>query len=202
MNRREFLHRSSVGLGVAASGSASLEAQSGARAVVVASSNGVAATELAMKLMRRGVDTLEAVVEGVGLVEADPEDTSVGYGGLPNERGVVQLDSSVMHGPTRGAGGVAALENIVHPARVAKAVMENTDHILLVGKGALTHDASADDHNVNPWHNHEGLSFGVNVCVGQLLRRGAAGFQKLFVRFLEIAHKRFERFITSRIAAL
>ena len=90
-----------------------------------------------MKLMRRGVDTLEAVVEGVGLVEADPEDTSVGYGGLPNERGVVQLDSSVMHGPTRGAGGVAALENIVHPARVARAVMENTDHVLLVGKGAL-----------------------------------------------------------------
>ena len=137
MNRREFLQSSSVGLGVAASGSVSLEAQSEASAVVIASSNGLAATARTMKLMRRGVDTLEAVVEGVGLVEADPEDTSVGYGGLPNERGVVQLDSSVMHGPTRGAGGVAALENIVHPARVARAVMENTDHVLLVGKGAL-----------------------------------------------------------------
>ena len=137
MNRREFLQSSSAGLGVVAAGSASLEAQGEARAVVIASSNGLAATELAMKLMRRGVDTLEAVVEGVGLVEADPEETSVGYGGLPNERGIVQLDSSVMHGPTRGAAGVAALENIVHPARVARAVMENTDHVLLVGKGAL-----------------------------------------------------------------
>ena len=104
---------------------------------VIASANGLQATERAMSLMRRGRDTLDAVVEGVGLVEADPGDTSVGYGGLPNERGVVQLDSSVMHGPTRGAGAVAALENIMHPARVAKAVMENTDHVLLVGKGAL-----------------------------------------------------------------
>ena len=131
------MKNSSVGVGVAASGSVSLEAQSETRPVVIASANGLAATERAMKLMGRGVDTLEAVVEGVGLVEADPEDTSVGYGGLPNERGVVQLDSSVMHGPTRGAAGVAGLENIVHPARVARAVMENTDHVLLMGKGAL-----------------------------------------------------------------
>ncbi len=131
------MKNSSLGVGVAASGSVSLKAPSETRSVVIASANGLAATERAMKLMGRGVDTLEAVVEGVGLVEADPEDPSVGYGGLPNERGVVQLDSSVMHGPTRGAAGVAALENIVRPARVARAVMENTDHVLLMGKGAL-----------------------------------------------------------------
>ena len=126
-----------MGVGIAVSGSVSLEAQSETRPVVIASANGLAATERAMKLMGRGVDTLEAVVEGVGLVEADPEDTSVGYGGLPNERGVVQLDSSVMHGPTRGAAGVAGLENIVHAAKVARAVMENTDHVLLMGKGGF-----------------------------------------------------------------
>jgi N4-(beta-N-acetylglucosaminyl)-L-asparaginase len=89
-----------------------------------------------MELLRAGVDTLDAAVEGVAIVEADPEDTSVGYGGLPNADGVVQLDSSVMHGPTRGAGAVGALEGFMHPAQVARAVMKSTDHVLLVGEGA------------------------------------------------------------------
>jgi N4-(beta-N-acetylglucosaminyl)-L-asparaginase len=89
-----------------------------------------------MAMIRAGEDTLEAVVAGVNLVEEDPTDTSVGYGGLPNEDGVVQLDASVMHGPTSGAGAVAAIEDIVHPSRVAKQVMENTDHVLLVGRDA------------------------------------------------------------------
>jgi N4-(beta-N-acetylglucosaminyl)-L-asparaginase len=86
---------------------------------------------------RAGEDTLDAVVAGVALVEADPADTSVGYGGLPNENGVVQLDASVMHGPTNGAGSVGCLEGIMHPAQVARDVMQNTDHVLLVGEGAL-----------------------------------------------------------------
>ncbi len=90
-----------------------------------------------MEVIRQGGDTLDAVIAGVNLVEADPEEDSVGYGGLPNADGVVQLDSSVMHGPTNGAGAVAALEGIMYASRVAKLVMERTDHVLLVGEGAL-----------------------------------------------------------------
>ncbi|MEK7732261.1 MAG: N(4)-(beta-N-acetylglucosaminyl)-L-asparaginase, partial [Planctomycetota bacterium] len=66
-----------------------------------------------------------------------PADNSVGYGGLPNEDGVVELDSSVMHGPTCRAGAVGALRNIKTPSQVAKLVMERTDHVLIVGEGAL-----------------------------------------------------------------
>src|SRR5207253_9049690 len=76
------------------------------------------------------------VVAGVNIVELDPEDTSVGYGGLPNADGVVQLDSSVMHGPKKMGGCVASLEGVRTPSLVAKKVMEETDHVLLVGKGA------------------------------------------------------------------
>jgi N4-(beta-N-acetylglucosaminyl)-L-asparaginase len=87
--------------------------------------------------MREGKDTVEAAVEGVSIVEDDPNDMSVGFGGLPNEAGVVQLDASVMHGPTMRAGAVACIENIKNPSRVARAVMQRTDHVLLVGSGAL-----------------------------------------------------------------
>jgi N4-(beta-N-acetylglucosaminyl)-L-asparaginase len=89
-----------------------------------------------MRMLEAGESPLDAVVEGVAIVEADPEDTSVGYGGLPNALGVVQLDASVMHGPTRGAGAVGALEGFKHPAQVARAVMQYTDHVFLVGEGA------------------------------------------------------------------
>jgi len=84
-----------------------------------------------------GTDPVEAAVAGVSIVEDDPDDMSVGYGGLPNEHGVVQLDASVMHGPTHTAGAVAALENIRNPAQVALEVLKRTDHVLLVGAGAL-----------------------------------------------------------------
>ena len=88
-------------------------------------------------MIRDGADTLDAVIAGVNLLEEDPDDITVGYGGLPNEDGIVELDSCVMHGPTCGTGAVAALRNIKTPSRVAKLVMERTDHVLLVGKGAL-----------------------------------------------------------------
>ena len=104
--------------------------------VAVASGNGLPAVETALAELARGATTVDAVVSGVNIVEADPDDTSVGYGGLPNALGVVQLDSSVMHGPTRGAGAVAALEGIMHPSRVALDVMRYTDHVMLVGEGA------------------------------------------------------------------
>jgi N4-(beta-N-acetylglucosaminyl)-L-asparaginase len=105
--------------------------------VVVASANGHPhCTGKAMEMILAGKPVVEAVVEGVTLVENDPEDNSVGYGGLPNEEGVVQLDSSVMDGPTCLAGAVACIENIKNPARVALHVLRYTDHCLLVGEGA------------------------------------------------------------------
>ena len=107
------------------------------RPIVIASGNGLKATARAMELIQQGKDAVEAVVEGVTIVEDDPKDNSVGYGGLPNEDGVVELDASVMHGPTGRSGAVAALQNIRHAAQVAKRVMERTDHVLIVGAGAL-----------------------------------------------------------------
>ena len=105
--------------------------------VVVASGNGLRATEKAMELLRQGAEPLDAVIAGVNIVEEDPNDTSVGYGGLPNEEGVVELDASVMHGPTHNAGAVASLRNIKTPSKVARLVMERSDQALLVGEGAL-----------------------------------------------------------------
>jgi N4-(beta-N-acetylglucosaminyl)-L-asparaginase len=103
----------------------------------VASANGLRATAKAMAMIQKGADPLDAVIAGVNIIEDDPEDMSVGYGGLPNEDGVVELDSSVMYGPTHTAGAVAALRNIKNPSRVARLVMERTDHVLIVGEGAL-----------------------------------------------------------------
>ncbi len=104
---------------------------------VISSVNGLETTRLAYRKIIDGVDPLEAVIAGVALVEDDPNDMTVGYGGLPNEEGVVELDAAVMHGPTHRAGAVAALRNIKNPAQVARLVMEQTDHVLLVGEGAL-----------------------------------------------------------------
>lgn len=115
-----------------------------AEPVVIASANGhrfknggtVTAVEKAFTMMVGGADVLDSLIAGVNIVELDPLDDSVGFGGLPNADGVVQLDSCVMHGPKRRAGGVASLEGVRTPSLVAKAVMEMTDHHLLVGKGA------------------------------------------------------------------
>ncbi|MCK9408043.1 MAG: N(4)-(beta-N-acetylglucosaminyl)-L-asparaginase [Bacteriovoracaceae bacterium] len=105
--------------------------------VVISSGNGLAAVDKAMRMIEQGSDALDAVIAGVNLVEDDPNDMTVGYGGLPNEDGIVELDASVMHGPTHRAGAVASLRNIKNPSLVAKMVMERTDHVLLVGEGAL-----------------------------------------------------------------
>jgi N4-(beta-N-acetylglucosaminyl)-L-asparaginase len=107
------------------------------KAVVISSANGLRATALAMDLILKGTDTLDAAIAGVNIVEEDPEDTSVGYGGLPNEDGVVELDSCVMHGPTWGCGSVASIQKIKTPSSVARLVMTRTDHVMLVGDGAL-----------------------------------------------------------------
>jgi len=109
----------------------------GSTPVVIASMNGLEAVKLAYAKIQAGADALDAVIAGVNLVEDDPNDHSVGLGGLPNENGIVELDACCMHGPTHNAGAVAALQNIRNPSRVARIVMERTDHVLLVGKGAL-----------------------------------------------------------------
>jgi N4-(beta-N-acetylglucosaminyl)-L-asparaginase len=94
------------------------------------------AVEEAFVRLTRDEDVLDALIAGVNIVELDPLDDSVGYGGIPNAEGVVQLDSACMHGPTGRAGGVAALEGVRTPSLVARAVMNETDHHLLVGAGA------------------------------------------------------------------
>jgi N4-(beta-N-acetylglucosaminyl)-L-asparaginase len=130
-SRRELL---AGGVALAAGAA---QAQAGAGNVVIASSNGLRACARAMEILKSGGDTLDAVVAGVNINEDDPEDDSVGYGGLPNEEGVVELDASVMHGPSRRAGSVASLRGIRFPSKVAQLVMEQSDHIMLVGEGAL-----------------------------------------------------------------
>ena len=121
----------------AAAGTRSRSTGLAGRPVVVSSANGIRGVARAYEMItRQNADTLDAIIAGVNIQELDPEDQSVGLGGLPNEDGVVQLDASCMHGPTKRAGAVAALEDIATPSLVAKAVMDYTDHIMLVGAGA------------------------------------------------------------------
>ena len=147
--RRKFLQTSAAALAAGALTTAPALAQPAPPAskpgpepprlpVVVASANGIKAIAEAMRLLREGkADPLDAVVAGVNIVEDDPTDHSVGLGGIPNEDGIVELDASCMHGPTHKAGAVAALRNIRNPSSVARLVMRRTDHVLLVGDGAL-----------------------------------------------------------------
>src|SRR5215831_13400139 len=101
-------------------------AQARPRHIVISSANGLTASAKALELIQGGGDTLDAVIAGVNIVELDPNDNSVGYGGLPNEDGVVELDASVMHGPSRRGGAVAAIRGIKTPSNVAKLVMTET----------------------------------------------------------------------------
>ena len=120
--------------GPLASGTAALPG--GKRPIMISSANGVNALGKGMEILKSGGDTLDAAVAAVTIVEDDPNDDSVGYGGLPNEEGVVELDASVMHGPTRRAGSVASVRNIKNVAKLAKTVMERTNHVMIVGDGA------------------------------------------------------------------
>src|SRR5579884_511024 len=136
VSRRDFLAAA-----VATSASLALlkdsQAQtSGKRAIIVSASNGFNYLEEAYAFLAGGGDTLDAALKVVKGPEDDPNDTSVGYGGLPNEEGVVELDSCCMHGPTRRAGSVGGVRNIKNVSQVAKAVMTNTGHVMLVGEGA------------------------------------------------------------------
>ncbi len=143
---------------------------SGGQPCVVSSANGLRAVGKAMEMIRAGADVLDAVIAGVNIIEDDPEDSSVGYGGLPNEDGEVELDASVMHGPTRRAGAVGAIRKTKNPSKIAKLVMERTDHLMLVGAGATRF---AEVHGFEPmnlltdksriawlyWKEHHGKTF-------------------------------------------
>jgi N4-(beta-N-acetylglucosaminyl)-L-asparaginase len=151
MQRREFIASSTAlsAMTVFEPGFSRVEApavirQRSARALVVSSSNGnwfknggtKTCIELAYEKIVQRTDVLDAIIAGVNIDELDPAEPYVGYGGLPNADGVVQLDASCMHGPKKRAGGVAAIEGVRTPSLVAKAVMELTDNHLLVGQGA------------------------------------------------------------------
>jgi N4-(beta-N-acetylglucosaminyl)-L-asparaginase len=149
LSRRDFVRKSAATAMVA--GASPLLGQAPAvrtrrttGPVVIASENGHqfknggsrTCVEEAYRRMVAGEDVLDALIAGVSIVELDPAEDSVGFGGLPNAEGVVQLDSCCMHGPKKRAGGVAALEGVRTPAQVARAVLQQTDHHLLVGQGA------------------------------------------------------------------
>jgi N4-(beta-N-acetylglucosaminyl)-L-asparaginase len=150
ISRREFVVTSTVGLAAAAQAptkaveAPSMMSRRSVRPVVISSANGhrfknggtITCVEKAFSMMTGGSDLLEALVAGVTIVELDPLENSVGYGGLPNAEGVVQLDACCMHGPKKRAGGVAALEGVKTPSQVAYKVMQETDHHLLAAKGA------------------------------------------------------------------
>ena len=150
ISRRQFVKAgaaASVASGVPAAAfgqGTTLLARRATPPVVISSANGHeyknggprTCVEEAWQRIARGEDVLDALIAGVNIVELDPTEMYVGYGGLPNGDGVVQLDSCCMHGPLRRAGGVAALEGVRTPSLVAKAVLDHTDHHLLVGAGA------------------------------------------------------------------
>jgi len=108
----------------------------GKRPIIVCANNGFNYLDDAYAFLARGGDTLDAALKVVKGPEDDPNDTSVGLGGLPDEEGVVELDACCMHGPTRRAGSVGGVRNIKNVSQVAKAVMNNTGHVMLVGEGA------------------------------------------------------------------
>jgi N4-(beta-N-acetylglucosaminyl)-L-asparaginase len=143
VNRREFV-KTGLAMGVVAPAVPTMIIPAAVKPVVISDISSVrfknggdmTAVEKAFDLITKGVPVIDAVVEGVQIPENDPEESGIGYGGLPNADGVVQLDACCMDGVTKRAGGVAAIEGVRTPSVVAKAVMENTDHHLLVGAGA------------------------------------------------------------------
>lgn len=171
INRRDFVRATATaGVGLAAAAPASIGSvvtgrhaapevivRSAVRPLVIADASGIqfrnggaeCAVERAFRLMTEGKDVLDALIAGVNIPELDPEETGIGYGALPNADGVVQLDASCMHGPRRRAGGVAAIEGVRTPSLIAQAVMDQTDHHLLAGKGAQDF-ARALGHTIEP----------------------------------------------------
>jgi beta-aspartyl-peptidase (threonine type) len=103
---------------------------------IISSGNGRGALAAGIQILAKGGSALDAVEACARLVEADPKDDTVGYGGLPNVLGIVELDASIVDGTTHAGGSVAALTGFLHPITVARAVMERLPHVMLVGDGA------------------------------------------------------------------
>jgi len=139
LNRRDFLASTAAGAAAVALPkfpTPAIHLQPPAKVVAISSANSLAPVTKAAEMVTQGADTLDAAVEGVKIQELDPKDNSVGYGGLPNMDGVVQLDASCIHGPTKRGGAVACLEGIKTPSEVAKLILKYTNHIMLVGQDA------------------------------------------------------------------
>lgn len=148
-SRREFLTTTVVGAAALGVEAQTTRVQDSQRAkeyysigtapkqnIMISSFNGFNGIDKGYEILSNGGDTLDAAIAVGKVQEDDPDDDSVGYGGLPNEEGVVELDSCCMHGPTRMAGSVGGVRNIKNVSLLAKAVMENTAHVMLVGEGA------------------------------------------------------------------
>ena len=141
-SRRDFLTTAVVGsLALTVEGQDSPDKNSktqspGKRPIMISAGNGFNYLDDAYDFLKNGGDTLDAAIRVVKGPENDPNDQSVGLGGIPNEEGVVELDACCMHGPTRRAGSVGGVRNIKNVSMVAKAVMEHTGHVMLVGEGA------------------------------------------------------------------
>ena len=145
-SRRDFLATAALGslaLGLEAQEEKSKDSRhaetktlASKRPIIICAANGLNYLDEGFEMLRSGADTLDAALRVVRGPEDDPNDTSVGLGGLPNEEGVVELDACCMHGPTRRAGSVGGVRNIKNVSLVAKAVMEHTGHVMLVGEGA------------------------------------------------------------------
>ncbi len=147
-SRRDFVRTSVLGAVAAGVGTQAeanpakntspQEAQFGSykRPIIVCANNGFNYLDDAFAFLRNGGDTLDAALRVVKGPEDDPNDTSVGLGGIPNEEGVVELDACCMHGPTRRAGSVGGVRNIKNVSLVSKAVFEHSGHVMLVGEGA------------------------------------------------------------------
>ena len=118
-------------------------------AIIVASGNGASALPAGMRILTRGGSALDAVEACAKIIEADTTDTSVGRGGKPNVLGEVELDASIVDGTTHRIGAVAALKGYLHPISVARAVMERTPHVFIVGDGAarFAHEIGAKTAN-------------------------------------------------------
>lgn len=127
---------SSASTGAQASGAGATRTARKGYPVLVGSANALPGMKQHYAKLQEGAEPLDVAIEVVKIVEADPTDSSVGLGGLPNEDGVVQLDAAVMDGRTHNAGSVGCIENILHPCEVARLVMERTDHCMIVGRGA------------------------------------------------------------------
>lgn len=144
LTRRDFVRSTTALAAVTPVRSAELLLQRSTKPVVIADYSGYEFTNggkenavaRAFRLITEGKDVLDALIAGVNIPELDPLETGIGFGALPNADGVIELDASCMHGPLKRAGAVASLQGVRTPSLVARAVMDYTDHHLLVGEGA------------------------------------------------------------------